>query len=557
MKKLFILFAVFGCISALVGCNNTSDEETCQHTWGEWQYNGEAHWRDYTCGHDSPEVAGEHTWDDGVEVEGGNGGYVMEYTCTVCGKKHQVTTTIIPITSNLAFAIEDKTNELVKYKTSILANLEASIAFVPITSLFDDCIDKLKNAESICEVSELADKCLEDVYKLIPTFNGVFDPFSFEEVDKQQILPLLDDYIFRNNLGGIPISQYYTLNLNSTSKGQWNEFFGEEGSVCQTPKNEYWNVKPFLSNEYFLKGLCLAIPKDDSLDEVSDCYKTDYSKYEFYNYDLELARKYFSVAMEELAHIYSVSSQYPIQLELEIAFGTKTAENEALFNTLKENIESAFNDPSVSNGNFVLIVDAWYGEYFGQIYPDKNYNGQFDLSYDKISGSSYDEYMYYNLLSSNSDFSNGLTINWSIDTNNIEDDCIVYNGYRFTYDALLALLSSKYTIIDGVFYKVILPQLESSELNKLTENIGENHYIQLYLGEYSGYHVWFECDGTEVLGYIEIGNYYFEYYGGFELYAYKDGVVKVIDLYNDGILSDSDIEQIEEHYYYAYDKGII
>ena len=96
MKKLFILFTLFICFSALTGCNNTSDEATCQHTWGEWQFNDEAHWRDYTCGHDSPEVAGEHTWDDGVEVEGGNGGYVMEYTCTVCGKKYQETITIIP-----------------------------------------------------------------------------------------------------------------------------------------------------------------------------------------------------------------------------------------------------------------------------------------------------------------------------------------------------------------------------------------------------------------------------------------------------------------------------
>ena len=557
MKKLFILFAVFGCISALVGCNNTSDEETCQHSWGEWQYNDEAHWRDYTCGHDSPEVAGEHTWDDGVEVEGGNGGYVMEYTCTVCGKKHQVTTTIIPITSNLAFAIEDKTNELIKYKNSILANVDSSNLEYSINSIFDDCIANIKNAENISDVNELADECLKDVYNLIPLANGEFDFSNFDDTDKKEILSLLDEYIYRNNLGGIPLSQYYTLNLNSTTKEQWIEFFGEGGSICQTPKNEYWNVKEFLSNEYFLKGLCLALPKEETVNESAIFYQIDYSKYEFFNYDLDLAKKYFSLAIEELYPIYSVSSQYPIELKLEIAFGTKTEKKEQLFNTLKNNIETAFNDLSVSNGDFVLTVEAWYEETIGQIYVEKNYTGQFDLSYEKISLSSYDQYMYYNLLSTNYDLSHGLTINWSIDTNNIEDDCIVYNGYRFTYDALLSLLSSKYTIIDGVFYKVILPQLESSELNKLTENIGENHYIQLYLGEYSGYHVWFECDGTEVLGYIEIGDYYFEYYGGFELYAYKDGVVKVIDLYNDGILSDSDIEQIEEYYYYAYDKGII
>ena len=38
----------------------------------------------------------EHIWDDGIEVEGGIGGYVMEYTCTVCGKKDQQIITIIP-----------------------------------------------------------------------------------------------------------------------------------------------------------------------------------------------------------------------------------------------------------------------------------------------------------------------------------------------------------------------------------------------------------------------------------------------------------------------------
>lgn len=119
MKKFFTLFTLFICLSTLVGCNNKSDEETCQHTWGEWQYNDEAHWRDCTCGHESPEVAGEHTWDDGVEVETGNGGYVIEYTCTVCGKKYQETITIIPPTqetntintqANFTFFPSEKSN---------------------------------------------------------------------------------------------------------------------------------------------------------------------------------------------------------------------------------------------------------------------------------------------------------------------------------------------------------------------------------------------------------------------------------------------------------------
>ena len=44
----------------------------------------------------SGEEVCEHIWDEGVEVEGGNGGYVMEYTCTLCGNKQRETITIIP-----------------------------------------------------------------------------------------------------------------------------------------------------------------------------------------------------------------------------------------------------------------------------------------------------------------------------------------------------------------------------------------------------------------------------------------------------------------------------
>ena len=38
----------------------------------------------------------KHTWDDGIEVEGGAGAYLMEYTCTACGEKKKEIITIIP-----------------------------------------------------------------------------------------------------------------------------------------------------------------------------------------------------------------------------------------------------------------------------------------------------------------------------------------------------------------------------------------------------------------------------------------------------------------------------
>ena len=38
----------------------------------------------------------DHQWDEGVEIEGGSGGYVMEYTCLLCGSKEREIITIIP-----------------------------------------------------------------------------------------------------------------------------------------------------------------------------------------------------------------------------------------------------------------------------------------------------------------------------------------------------------------------------------------------------------------------------------------------------------------------------
>lgn len=41
-----------------------------------------------------------HQWDEGVEVESGTGGYVMEYTCSLCGSKNREIITIIPPEEN-------------------------------------------------------------------------------------------------------------------------------------------------------------------------------------------------------------------------------------------------------------------------------------------------------------------------------------------------------------------------------------------------------------------------------------------------------------------------
>ena len=85
MKKILFILAALTFLFAVLGCDNTSFDKDCQHIW-----------------------------DDGIEIEGGNGGYLMEYTCTVCGEKSQQQITVIPLTpiSNLEFWIGENVDNV-------------------------------------------------------------------------------------------------------------------------------------------------------------------------------------------------------------------------------------------------------------------------------------------------------------------------------------------------------------------------------------------------------------------------------------------------------------
>lgn len=48
------------------------------------------------CGYIASETECNHQWDEGIEIESGSGGYVMEYTCLLCGSTERKTITVIP-----------------------------------------------------------------------------------------------------------------------------------------------------------------------------------------------------------------------------------------------------------------------------------------------------------------------------------------------------------------------------------------------------------------------------------------------------------------------------
>ena len=360
--------------------------------------------------------------------------------------------------ATLKFSKDDKLLELQKLEVLLIGQLDKQLK-QDVMMLFSKSYQEIKNANKTTELDAIKEKYLKDIYDLIPEQNGRVDFTSLNDSEKQIILSLMDEYIFRNFLGGIPINKYYTLNLNQLTEEKWIEWFGENGIIFPNQLDNYWHVKEVLSNEYFIKGLSHAINKE----KIEMTYLTnliDYEKSDFFKHDLTLSKRYFQAAILELTEqgVFDLKAE-PIEINLEIAFDLESEFKASLFNSLKEMFESSFNDNDVSNGIFRLTVNPSYSEIFGSIFYDKNYRGHFDLSFDKISGTTIDTKPYkdYMILSTHKELSKGFNINFSIDTNELRDDCIVYNGYKYSYDAILSALIESSKVENG---KVIFEALE-------------------------------------------------------------------------------------------------
>lgn len=371
----------------------------------------------------------------------------------------------IKINESLQFYKDELIKDLKSIEDSILSNINDEDIYVSTFSLIADCVEMVKSRNSFVEAREFYDYYLSNVYKLIPEATEDLIYTSIKDIEK--VTSLLDQYAFRNYLLGALLSDdklgYDSINLNTLDKESWEYFFGENGTIRQTAKENYWDVKPFMSNDNFIKGINLALDKSLFTDmeyegDVEDPKAIiDVSACDYYKYDVELARKYFKVALEEMIEqgIYDVSNlSEPINLTIEIAWNPWDSYNsyETYHNNIKTCLETVFNDESVTNGNFTLTVNAWQSEYFGQIYAEKIYVGQFDMSFGTISYSSkLDYYNEYLRLSSTNSISNGFNVNWSIDTSSL-DDCIVYEGYKYSYDSLLQRLCNTNMQIDAQMY---------------------------------------------------------------------------------------------------------
>ncbi|MCR5204268.1 MAG: hypothetical protein K6E47_04375 [Lachnospiraceae bacterium] len=276
------------------------------------------------------------------------------------------------------------------------------------------------------------------------------------------------------------------LNVNACDAETWEYLFGENGTVTQTEKANYWDVKPVLGNAHFRKALSLSINRQQFADSrgnvasvsfLSSDYMSDpengisYSTTEPHKraieqlledtdgagYSLELARDYFRMALTELEKDGAYkpgTKENPTVITLETAW-RYPQEEERYQKEIKNYIESAFNDDSVCGGVYKLELTFWVGNEWTDVYYNKMMLGQFDIGFGSVSGNSLDPIGFMNILSSDQEISHNFTLNWGVVTNDPDVYPLVYDGKRWSYDALFNAVNGQAIVTDGQNNSVI------------------------------------------------------------------------------------------------------
>ena len=271
------------------------------------------------------------------------------------------------------------------------------------------------------------------------------------------------------------------LNFNALDQDTWNELFGENGTVTQTPAADTWQCEPALSNSHFRNALSYAIDRNtfaairgavSSVSYLSSAYMSDPENNIAYNltdahekavaglldgtdsggYSLELARDYFRMALDELeaSGAYTRGTkENPTVIELEIAWWNTSMET-TYHQYIKQYWEDAFNHDSVSGGCYKLNVKFWCSPTGdpNDAY-DRIQSGQFDIGFGAIEGNTLDPLSFMQVMSSDLIISTGFTLNWGADTSDPDSELLVYNGLRWSFDALYTVTQTPSQVVNG------------------------------------------------------------------------------------------------------------
>lgn len=289
----------------------------------------------------------------------------------------------------------------------------------------------------------------------------------------------------------------FKLNINACTQETWNELFGVNGTATQTPESKYWQCEPALSNPYFIKALSLSLDRKEFAEKrgsiascsylstnymsdpenglsysVTDAHKNAIKSLtegtDGYGYNLQLAREYFKLALTQLeldGKYTPGTKENPTVISLEIAWMTP-AQEQSYHNDVAKYFMDAFNDDSVSDGKYKLEITFWASATDSlDVYYEKLMPGQYDIGFGAISGNSLNPLDFMSVLSSDQSISGNFTLNWGQNTNDPDSNILVYDGVRWSYDALWTAGMGTALVKDGVLVPIVSPKLVSSTKN--------------------------------------------------------------------------------------------
>lgn len=275
----------------------------------------------------------------------------------------------------------------------------------------------------------------------------------------------LTQYSTHKDAVSIPGTGTWKLNLNTCTPELWESLFGENGTITKTKKEEYWNVKPWMSNENFVRGLFYSIDRQNfatsmggtpCIDYFSDIYLSNPETGESYNstkehkaalenfwgstvetygYSASLAQAAFSAALDELLAAGSITTETKeMKLEIWWMYNNQINTEGSL---IAGYMTKAFDAAAEAKGLPVrLKVEQSAVTQWDYVYYDHLMVGQFDLAFGSISGNPLDPLNFMEVLKS--DNSSGFTLNWGSDTSIVDDteEALVYDGKRWSFDGL-------------------------------------------------------------------------------------------------------------------------
>ncbi len=286
----------------------------------------------------------------------------------------------------------------------------------------------------------------------------------------------------------------FKLNVNSCTPERWEELFGEEGAIVQTPEAQYWDVKPWMSNKSFLKGLNFSIDRGqyaanrgriasneyyssnymidpenglawNATDEHADAMADYYPETQGFN--LSAAKIYFRQAVTQLVENGELelgTKKNPTKISIVIEW-MNPSDSVDYGEEISGYIESAFNSSYVSENKVKLTVVNHDGtSNYEDVYTKHLQVGQFDLGFGSISGNSLDPLNFLEVLKS--DNSSGFTLNWGPDTSVVSEN-LIYEDQPWSFDSLWAAGDSFVIANEGV--AVPLLTILSSDVTKLSD----------------------------------------------------------------------------------------